>query len=127
MKLLIVTLLVTISLGCGYSSRSTTPPTPGTRPAISQLNPPSTAAGSSQFTLQVTGANFNSNATVSFNGANMSTQSVNSTEVIATIPATAVASSGTVPVTVTNPGTPGGIYGGGTQAATSAATNFTIN
>jgi hypothetical protein len=45
----------------------------------------------------------------------------------ATIPASAVSASGTVPVTVTNPGTPGGQYGGGTTAVTSAPMNFTIN
>jgi len=30
-------------------------------------------------------------------------------------------------VTVTNPGTPGGIYGGGTAAETSNSVTFTIN
>jgi hypothetical protein len=43
------------------------------------------------------------------------------------IAATAIMNSGTVPVTVTNPAIPGGIYGGGTAAATSAPMNFTIN
>jgi hypothetical protein len=38
-----------------------------------------------------------------------------------------VSASGTVPVTVTNPGTPGGIYGGGTSPATSSPMNFTVN
>jgi hypothetical protein len=46
---------------------------------------------------------------------------------MATIPASAVMTTATVPVTVTNPGTPGGIYGGGTAAASSAPMNFTIN
>jgi hypothetical protein len=32
-----------------------------------------------------------------------------------------------VPVTVTNPGTPGGIYGGGTSPATSMPMTFMIN
>jgi hypothetical protein len=127
MKLSVVILLALLGVGCGYSSRSTTPPQPGTTPNISQLNPPSTAAGSSQFTLQVTGTNFGSQAFVRFNGAQMQTAFVSATQVTATIPASAVATSATVPVTVTNPGTPGGIYGGGTAAATSTAMNFTIN
>jgi hypothetical protein len=32
-----------------------------------------------------------------------------------------------VPVTVTNPGTPGGIYGGGTSSATSMPMTFMVN
>jgi hypothetical protein len=32
-----------------------------------------------------------------------------------------------VGATVTNPGTPGGLYGGGTLPETSAPMNFTIN
>jgi hypothetical protein len=46
------------------------------------------------------------------------------------IPATAIAIPGAVPVTVTNPATPGsgGIYGnGGTVASTSSAMMFTVN
>jgi hypothetical protein len=96
-------------------------------PAIAQLTPPSTAAGSSTFTLEVDGTNFNSNAVVNFNGAAMSTTFTSGSKVMASIPASAVMNSATVPVTVTNPGTPGGIYGGGTQAATSQPMNFTIN
>ena len=130
MKLLMVVLLtaaVATGVGCGYSSHATTPPQPGTMPAISQLTPPSTAAGSSDFPLTVQGTNFNSNAVVNFNGTAMATTFDSGTEVKATIPASAVATAGTAKVTVTNPGKPGGLYGGGTAAATSAPMNFTIN
>lgn len=127
MKLLMTLLLAAVAVGCGYSKPANTPAQPGTAPTIAQLTPPSTAAGSSQFTLEVDGTNFNSNAVVNFNGAAMSTSFASGGKVMATIPASAVSSSGTVPVTVTNPGTPGGLYGGGTQAATSQAMNFTIN
>jgi hypothetical protein len=96
-------------------------------PAISQLTPPSTAAGSSDFTLTVQGTNFGSKAVVNFNGAAMTTTFDSATEVKAAIPASAVATKGTAKVTVTNPGTPGGLYGGGTAAATSAPMDFTIN
>ena len=41
---------------------------------------------------------------------------------MAAIPATAIATPGTVPVTVTKPGTPGG----GTASETSNAVNFTV-
>ena len=131
MKLLMVVLLTAVAatgVGCGYSSHATTPPSPGTMPAISQLTPPSTAAGSSDFTLTVQGTNFGSKAVVNFNGAAMATTFDSATEVKAAIPASAVATSNpAVPVTVTNPATPGGLYGGGTSAATSAAMNFKIN
>jgi hypothetical protein len=130
MKLLMVVLLTAVAatgVGCGYSSHATMPQTAGTMPAIAQLTPPSTAAGSSQFTLTVQGMNFNSNAVVNFNGTAMATTFDSGVEVKATIPASAVATTGTAKVTVTNPGTPGGLYGGGTAAATSTPMNFTIN
>lgn len=127
MKLFIVVLLAAIGVGCGYSKPATTPATPGTTPAIGQLTPPSTAAGSSTFNLEVDGSNFGSAAVVKFNGAAMSTTWSSASKVMASIPASAVASSGTVPVTVTNPGTPGGLYGGGTLPETSTPVNFTIN
>jgi hypothetical protein len=127
MKLLMVVLLAATGIGCGYSKPATTPQQPGTKPTIAQLTPPSTAAGSSQFTLEVDGTNFGSKAVVNFNGAAMATTPVSGTKVMATIPASAVMNTATVPVTVTNPGTPGGIYGGGTAAATSSAMDFQIN
>jgi IPT/TIG domain len=131
MKLLMVVLLTAVAatgVGCGYSSHATMPQQPGTMPAIAALVPPSTAAGSSTFTLEVDGSNFGSKAVVNFNGAPMTTTFVSSTKVTATIPASAVATKNSaVPVTVTNPGTPGGLYGGGTAAATSTPMNFTIN
>jgi hypothetical protein len=127
MKLLMIVLLAAAGVGCGYSKPATMPQQPGTMPTIAQLTPPSTAAGSSTFTLTVQGTNFNSNAVVNFNGKPMTTTFDSAIEVKATIPASAVSTTATVPVTVTNPGKPGGLYGGGTAAATSAAMNFTIN
>jgi hypothetical protein len=131
MKLLMVVLLTAVAatgVGCGYSSHATTPPQPGTMPAIATLVPPSTAAGSSQFTLEVDGSNFGNNAVVKFGGTAMATTFVSGGKVTATIPASAVSvANPAVPVTVTNPGIPGGLYGGGTAAAVSAPMNFTIN
>lgn len=127
MKLLMVVVLAAAGVGCGYSSHATMPVQPGTTPTIAQLTPPSTAAGSSQFTLVVDGTNFGSKAMVNFNGTAMATTFVSGAQVKATIPASAVMTTGSVPVTVTNPGTPGGQYGGGTAAATSAPMSFTIN
>lgn len=126
MKLSIVVLLAALGVGCGYSKPANMPAQPGTAPAISQLTPPSTAAGSSTFTLEVDGNNFAAAAVVNFNGTAMTTTRVSTSKLNASIPASAVMNSGTVPVTVTNPGTPGGQYGGGTLPATSAPVNFNI-
>ena len=95
-------------------------------PTISQLNPPSATAGGMGFNLMVTGTNFGGKAVVNFNSAPMTTTWTSSTMLTAAIPQSAIATANTVPVTVTNPATAGGLYGGGTAAATSAAVNFQI-
>ena len=117
--------LLAIGLGCGYS-KSTMPLQAGTMPAIAQLSPSSVNAGTA-FTLTVNGSNFLSNAAVNFNGAAQATTHVSANQITAQIPASADMNSGTVPVTVTNPGTAGGLYGGGTQPETSAPMNFSIH
>lgn len=128
MKLSLVLLLAIGLVGCGgYGSKSNTPPQAGTVPTIANLNPPNVVANSGQFSLVVTGTKFNSNAVVNFNGAAMATAFGSATSLTATIPNTAIANSGNVPVTVTNPGTAPGPYGGGTSPATSMATTFMIN
>ncbi len=130
MKLLFVLFLTALSVGCGYS-KHTTPVQPGTMPTIAQLVPNnannSTNGGGVAFTLEVDGTNFAAKAVINFNGAAMTTTWVSAAKLTTMIPATAIMNKGTVPVTVTNPATPGGIYGGGTSAATSAPMNFTIN
>jgi hypothetical protein len=127
MKLFLAVVLAAITVGCGYSSKPTTPAQPGTVPVISQLTPASANSGGPAFTLEVDGSSFGSQATVNFNGASMAATVVNAGKLQAMIPATAIANAGTVNVTVTNPGTPGGLYGGGTQPETSTAMTFTIN
>jgi hypothetical protein len=84
-------------------------------------------AGSAAFVLTVNGTSFASNATIDWNGTAQTTTFVTASQLTANIPATAVASSATVPITVTNPAVSGGLYGGGTTAATSTAMNFTVN
>lgn len=128
-KTIKTTLLLTLfalTLGCGYS-KNTMPVQAGSMPAVTQLTPPSAAAGGAAFMLEVDGTNFASKAVINFNGAAQATTFVNATKLQATIPATAIMNTATVPVTVTNPAVAGGIYGGGTTAATSSAMNFTIN
>jgi hypothetical protein len=125
------TLLVTLTaltLACGYSAKAT-PPVAGTVPAVAALNPSSTSAGSPAFTLTVNGSNFNSNAVVNWNGVAQTTTIVSANQVTISVPAAAVATAGSVAVTVTNPGTAGtGPYGGGgTMAETSNAMTFTVH
>src|SRR5437588_5478794 len=127
MKLISLLLLAMVVSGCGYSKPAASAPQPGAVPVIAQLVPNSAKAGSPAFTLTVNGSGFNPDATINWNGSK--TTFVSGNQLTATIPASAIATPGTVTVTVTNPGhTAGGIYGsGGTMAETSAPMNFTVN
>lgn len=118
-KTLFLIALLAAGLGCGYS----TPKMP--TPTISQLSPSSMTAGSGQFQLEVDGSNFATGAVINFNGVAESTTVMKSSTLEAMIPGSAIATAGTVPVTVTNPDS-GGIYGN-MGSVTSAAMNFTIH
>jgi hypothetical protein len=87
-------------------------------PTLISMSPTSATAGGAAFTLSLTGTGFVAGAVVNF-GSNpaITPSSVTSTQIVATIPATDIATAGTVNVTVTNPA------GGGT----SNAQTFTIN
>lgn len=126
MRLAIVLLLCTLTVGCGYGSKSTTPPQPGTTPSITQLNPSGVIANSGTFQLEVIGTSFSSNAVINFNGVKQTTTLESAGKLAAQIPNSAIANAGPVPVTVTNPGTPGGVYGGGTAPATSQPMTFNV-
>ena len=127
-KTVILAGLLAVGLACGYSKPSTTtPPAVGTMPNVSALAPDSMAAGSPSFVLTVNGTNFNANAAVNWNGTAQTTSQVSTKQLTATIPAASITTAGMVTVTVTNPGTSGGIYGGGTSAETSNSMTFTIN
>ena len=122
--------LIALTAACGYSAKMTAPGA-GTMPAISQLSPDSATAGGAAFVLTVNGSNFGSKAVVSWNGVAQTTNTtyVSGSQLMVSVPAAAIATSGTVAVTVTNPATPGaGIYGtGATLAETSTMMNFTVN
>ena len=79
------------------------------------------------FVLTVNGSSFNGNAAVNWNGAAMTTTYVTTGQLTAMVPASAITTAGTIAVTVTNPGTKGGQYGGGTQPETSTSMTFTVN
>lgn len=102
-----VSILFTSALtGCGDNSPM---------PTITSLSPASVNAGSSAFTLTVTGTGFFSGAAVQWNGSARSTAVVSATQLTASIPAADVANAGTAQVTVLAKG------------KTSPASSFTIN
>jgi IPT/TIG domain len=122
---LMLALVVAIGLGCGYSKNSMTAQ-PGAMPAIAQLSPNSASAGAA-FSLTVNGSNFASNAVVNFGSTAINATFISGNQIMANIPSSADMTAGMVKVMVTNPGSSGGMYGGGTMPETSAAVSFTIN
>jgi hypothetical protein len=70
--------------------------------SITSLSPPSATAGGPQFTLTVNGDNFDKTSVVEWNGANLATTFVSSSQVTATVPATDIATAGTFQITVFN-------------------------
>jgi len=76
-------------------------------PVLNEIIPTSAVAGGVGFTLSALGNYFAPNAFVQFNGTDVSTVNNNSQVLTATIPASAIASAGTVQVAVVNP-PPGG-------------------
>ena len=129
-KAILLVTLTALTLACGYSAK-TTPPSAGSVPTISALSPPSATAGGPAFTLTVNGTNYGGKAVVNWNGTaqTSNTTYVSPNQLTVAVPASAIANSGTVSITVTNPAIPGtGMYGsGGTTAETSTAMNFTVN
>lgn len=129
-RLLVFASLAAMTLACGYSSKNMSS-TAGAVPAISTLNPNSMTAGSAAFTMTINGSNFGTKAVVNWNGAaqTANTTYVTGNQLMVTIPASMIADSGMVQVTVTNPATGGiGMYGtGATMAETSSPMTFTIN
>jgi hypothetical protein len=129
LKTACVAVLAALTLACGYSAKMAAP-VAGTTPAISTLSPDNTTAGGASFTMTVNGNNFGSKAVVNWNGtAQTATTYITGNQLTVAIPASLIMNSGSVQITVTNPGNPGtGIYGtGATTAETSSPMTFTIN
>src|SRR5271170_4534942 len=106
--------------GCGGGTSPSSPPAPGESnptPTITAISPISVVAGGAAFTLTINGTNFVAASVVNFGGAAATTRFFNSTELTAAIPASSIASTGTLAVTVTSPAPGGG---------TSVPMNFTI-
>jgi hypothetical protein len=87
-------------------------------PTVSSLSPGNAIAGSAGFVLTATGTGYNATSVIKWNGTALPTTYLDSTQLNASIPASYIASSASIPVTVTTPGTTGG---------TSTAQTFTVN
>lgn len=116
-----VTLLFAFGCGGGTSQSLTNQPPPPSGsnpvPTIATISPSSAMVGGAAFTLTINGRNFVAASMVNFGPAAPATTFVSSTQLTAVIPAAAIASSGSLAVTVTNP-----VPGGGA----SNAVNFPI-
>jgi hypothetical protein len=131
LKTVALVTLIAIASACGYGAKNyNTIPTAGVMPALAQLSPGSATAGGGAFTLTVNGSNFGTKAVVNWNGvAQTATSFVTNHQLMVAVPASMIANSGKVQITVTNPATAGtGMYGtGATLAETSMPMTFTIN
>ena len=138
MKLISLLFLMFLCVGCGSMQSNTGMSQPGVVPSIMELSPDNAHAGGPGITLTINGSSFASGATVNFNGVQQTTTFLTPNQLIARIPASAMANPGTMPVTVTNPGSPStgtmtsmgtmpNMGGGSTAAETSSPMNFTIN
>ncbi|RZJ89508.1 MAG: T9SS type A sorting domain-containing protein, partial [Hymenobacter sp.] len=81
---------------------------PNPVPTLISLAPGTLAAGSSDFTLTLTGTDFTNGSAVVFNGAVLSTTYVSATQLTAQVPASAVVVAGSYDVAVRNPAPGGG-------------------
>jgi IPT/TIG domain len=96
-KIWIFSLPLFLLAGCTLSNNQAPNPAPQLN---SNLSPASTVAGSTGFSLTVTGANFSANCVVLWNGGQRPTQIVGSAQAVATIAPSDVAAAGTATVNV---------------------------
>lgn len=87
-------------------------------PRITSISPDSASAGSGDFTVVVSGVNFVTNSVVRFNGIDLLTTLVTSSQLTAIVPAGLITGGGVASVVVFNPAPGGG---------TSNIANFAIN
>ena len=77
-------------------------------PSLASISPSTAAAGGAAFTLTVSGSNFVNGSVIQVNGSSRSTAFVSGTQLSASIPASDIASAGTLSITVVNPAPGGG-------------------
>jgi hypothetical protein len=78
-------------------------------PQIDSISPTSKIAGSPEFTITVNGSNFVTSSLVNIDGVARSTTFISQTQVTAQIPATDIALSRSINITVSNPSPGGGV------------------
>jgi outer membrane protein assembly factor BamB len=81
-------------------------------PVLTSVTPTGISAGSSDFTLTVTGSNFVSSSVVRWNGSDLNTHYISPSYLTALVPAGRVASAGSAVVAVYNPAPGGGTTDG---------------
>ncbi len=94
-------------------------------PTITSLFPTFRIAGSAGFTLDIAGTNFVSGSVVDWNGTALSTSFVSATSLTASVPASDIVSTGTVPITVVNSAPGGGTSSPVTFSIDNPAPGFT--
>src|SRR5205823_3619266 len=91
----------------------------GAAPTISSISPTSTTTCTSDFSLTVVGTLFTNKSEVHFGATLLAITSQTTTQLVATVPATSVATAGSVSVTVVNPS--------GSNVGTSNVKTFTVS
>src|SRR5207249_11332525 len=76
----------------------------GAVPTLSSISPTSTTTCAGSFSLTLNGTNFANNAKVNFGATQLTPTTSSSTQLVVSVPASSVATAGTVSVTVVNPG-----------------------
>ena len=114
MKFACVVLLTIMSLGCGYGMHNYGM-TNGGSVQVTQFVPQEVTAGSPAFMLTVNGSGFTMNSVVFWNGMPLSTQFLTPGQVVATVPASLIATPETITVYVNSNGTASNMM------------NFTVN
>ena len=75
---------------------------------LGTISPSSATAGTSGFTMTLTGSNFISGSVAKWNGTSLTTTYVSSSQLSAVIPSANILTAGTATVTVFNPAPGGG-------------------
>jgi hypothetical protein len=90
-----------LGLGCGSNNGATSAP-PGTV-ALTSISPTQTTVSTSALTVRGLGAGFTTNSSLRWNGSQLATQFVTSSEIDATIPPSDLAVPGSNAISVTDP------------------------
>jgi trimeric autotransporter adhesin len=100
----VVVLLTLLTLGCGYGSMHNYGTMAASNAQVMQVVPAAVSAGAPSFMLTVNGSGFSMNSVVYWNGMPLSTKFLTSNQLVASVPASLVASPETVQVYVNSNG-----------------------